>query len=465
VPEPIRQLAPYAVGCSWLGYFTALQWSVVRYRLGIVVVLTSAAVLLAVGLARRWSPRSESDGALGAVLVAVAVVTELVPFFSHAAPPDRRLLAHLMAGTAVGAAACLLVGSGVLSRPFGRSPGLVARWRAEARRSGRVCAAAVTGIGLVLWSATAIRLVPSPKIDVWVILQQAADGMADGQNPYTMTWRGSPGIKDSFTYLPWTAVILAPGRWLAGDVRWALLALMLLGLACLVGLGSGRGGALGAAILLATAPGSITQAEQAWTEPLLFACLAAWAMSLSRCRPWLAVLPLAVGCASKQHLALLLPVLACWAGFGWRRAAATGGAAALLVLPWFLADPGAFWHDTVSLLVSFHPIRFANTWFIAAQTELGRTPPFWLTGLVVLGTVATACLAVRRRQPSLAELLCWVALVLLVANLVNKQAFYNQFWLVGALLALAVAAQPSPRETSWPASMASSLAARSSHRH
>jgi hypothetical protein len=34
--------------------------------------------------------------------------------------------------------------------------------------------------------------------------------------------------------------------------------------------------------------------------------------------------------------------------------------------------------------------------------------------------------------------------VLLVANLVNKQAFYNQFWLVGAMVALSLAVQPRP---------------------
>jgi len=41
---------------------------------------------------------------------------------------------------------------------------------------------------------------------------------------------------------------------------------------------------------------------------------------------------------------------------------------------------------------------------------------------------------VWRRQPPLDVLLRWLALLLLVANLVNKQAFYNQFWLVGALV-------------------------------
>ena len=322
-------------------------------------------------------------------------------------------------------------------------------------RRGRLLSAALAGAGVVAWTSASIVLVPAPRIDVWVTLQQAADGLADGQNIYAMTWHGSPGIQDAFTYLPWTAVLLAPGRWLFGDVRWALLVALLAGLACLVALGRGRGSAgrtsslaLAAATLLALAPGSVTQAEQAWTEPLLFALVAGWALLVHRGHPWWAVLPLALGCASKQHLVLLLPLLACWSPFGWRRSLATAAAAGGLVLPWFLASPSDFWHDTVSLLVSFHPIKFANTWFIAAQTELGRTPPFWLTGLLVLGALVLACVMVRRRQPDLTELLGWMALVLLVANLVNKQAFYNQFWLVGALVALAVAATPSDQARS-----------------
>jgi hypothetical protein len=46
---------------------------------------------------------------------------------------------------------------------------------------------------------------------------------------------------------------------------------------------------------------------------------------------------------------------------------------------------------------------------------------------------------VWRRRPGVDELLRWLALVLAVANLVNKQAFYNQFWLVGALVAASLA--------------------------
>ena len=414
---------PLAVGLAavvWVGCFTALQWSVVRFRLGIVVVLTSAAVLLGTAAWRRWRVDLVPRPVLAATLVATAVVAEVVPFFSYTSASSQRWLAHGVA------TACAATGLALLVM----------------RRHGLHLGAVVAVSSLLIISSAVILLDRAPRIDVWVTLQQAADGMANGRNIYEMTWVNSPGIKDAFTYLPWTAVLLAPGRWVAGDVRWALLAWFVAGLLCLVAVGRRSANALAATVLLALAPGTTTQAEQAWTEPLLFALLAAWALLVSRGRAWWAVAPLALACASKQHMALLLPVLACWPAFGLRRTVVTGGLTGVLIAPWFVASPTAFVHDTITLLIGFHPIKFANTLFIAAQTELGWTPPFWLTGVIVLGVLALACVTVQRRRPPLHELLVWLALVLLVANLVNKQAFYNQYWLVGALVAISLAATP-----------------------
>jgi hypothetical protein len=199
--------------------------------------------------------------------------------------------------------------------------------------------------------------------------------------------------------------------------------------------------------LLLLAPGTLTQVDQAWTEPLLLAGIVWWAVLVSRGSEraaWWAVVPLALACASKQHLALLLPVLLVWRPFGVRRTLATGALTGLLIAPWFLAGPADFLHDTVTLLVSFHPIRFANTLYLLALNTFGVTLPFWVTGLVVLGALGTAVAVVWRRQPALPEVLRWLALVLLVANLVNKQAFYNQFWLAGALVVVSLAAAVQP---------------------
>ena len=472
MPARARSSQAIAFAVAWLAYFTALQWSVVRFRVAIVAVLTASTLALAVWQWRR-SRVTLTPPVVGAALAGSALATLTVPLFSYLHANGLAVATTLLVAAPLLAAALLWSG--------GERPALMA--------------AAVTALTYAAVAATAVVSDPAPKIDVWVTLQQASDALARGESFYEVTWTGSPGIKDAFTYLPWTAMLLAPGRWLAGDVRWALL---VWGLVAAVGVwalahGTGaaalvrplsrrRGGDRGASsggdrgtssgggtqaveattvgsphtgpgaawrgagvlALVFFAPGTLTQVDQAWTEPLLLAGVVWWAVLVDRGRAWWAVVPLALACASKQHLALLLPVLLVWRPFGARRAVATGALTGLLIAPWFLAGPADFVHDTITLLVSFHPIRFANTLYLLALNTFGVTLPFWVTGLVVLGTLAGVVALVRRRQPGLAELLRWLALVLLVASLVNKQAFYNQFWLVGAIVVLSLAVQPRP---------------------
>jgi hypothetical protein len=411
---------------AWLVFFTALQWSVVRYRLPIVAALTGATIALALWQWARWRVRL-TPPAVAVMLAGSALATLAVPLFSYLAPAGLALATTLLVVAPL-VAAVLLYSSG---RRASWAAGLVALTAYAA------CA------------ATAVISSPRPRIDVWVTLQQAADGLGRGENFYAMNWTGSPGIQDAFTYLPWTAVLLAPGRWLFGDVRWALACWTLVAVAGVWLLARGAAArhtgsgwvwtAASVTALLVFAPGTLTQLDQAWTEPLLLAGLVWWAVLVQRDRSWWAVIPLALACASKQHLALLLPVLLLWRPFGWRRALATGALTGVLIAPWFLASPPDFVHDTISLLVGFHPIKFANTLYLLALNTFGVTLPFAVTGVAVLGTLAAVCWTVWRRQPDLADVLRWLALVLLVANLVNKQAFYNQFWLVGALVVVSLA--------------------------
>jgi hypothetical protein len=411
--------APAVFAVAWLGYFAALQWSVVRYRIPIVIALTAATIGLGLWQWRGWRVELTRPSVV-LMLAGSALATLTVPLFSYLAPTGLAVATTLFVAAPLVAAALLWTGG---------------------RRSA-VFAAAAAILGYAAAAATAIVSDPRPHIDVWVTLQQASDGLGRGENFYAMTWVGSPGIKDAFTYLPWTAVLLAPGRWLVGDVRWALLVWTLAGVAGLWALARGRvwAAAAGTALVL-LAPGTLTQVDQAWTEPLLWTGLVWWAVLVRRGHAWWAVLPLALACASKQHLVLLLPVLLLWRPFGWRRTLATGAAAGLLVAPWFVASPADFLHDTLTLLLTFHPIVFANTLYLLALNTYGVTLPFAVTGLAVLGTLGACCWAVWRRQPDLAGLLRWLALLLLVANLVNKQAFYNQFWLVGAVVVASLVAQ------------------------
>ena len=161
---------------------------------------------------------------------------------------------------------------------------------------------------------------------------------------------------------------------------------------------------------------------------------------MARGVPWLGVLGLALALASKQHVALLLPLFAVWRPFGVRRTVVAALGAAALVAPWVIATPKGMLTSAVSLLVNWPPIRFSNTLYLAAIKNLAWTPPFWLTGLLVVAIVGSAAWAARRFDPSPARFAALAAFTLFGANLLNKQAFYNQYWFVAALVLLAWAA-------------------------
>jgi hypothetical protein len=482
----LRRSSPLATGAALLlltiGMAVATH-SVVRYKLWIVVVYTILAVALGLwvisGSARRptepteaaepadrdeapasWlrlldsarsAPLEWMGGLLAATFVLVAVFQVTVRPYTYLTSGQGWLTRWIYAGAAL----ALAVGIALSTVRRRLAPALIAL--------------GLTVVAYVVAAALLIHWDPTPKIDVWVTLQQASDGILDGKNMYTQDWSNSPGVQDAFTYLPFTALLLAPGRWFAGDVRWALMVVTLLGALAVLLLGRpGRREpaptsaaaaegpttesvmpiralvATGAAGLLLVLPGTATQVEQAWTEPLLMACLAGWALAVRRRKMVLAILCLALGVASKQHLTVLLPVLAVWPVFGWRRVIATAGLAGVFVLPWFIASPPDMIHDTVTMLVNFQPLIFADTLFIAAINELSWTPPFFLTGAAVLITLGSAIRRVHRQQPDLANVLRWAAIVLFVANLVNKQAFYNQYWLVAALVVISLAAARYP---------------------
>lgn len=437
----IRQVA----GGIALAAATGLSaYSVVRYRPAIVAGYLVAAVVLAAVLVGSRSTRRSAAGRDGdarwgpaAALISSGLITWWVPVFSYL-PPD-----------AAGRVRWILAGAGVLGGLLVLIPAATwTRWTPH-RAANAALGLAITGY--LVATVLLLRGDPAPEIDVWYTLQGAADSLARGHNIYREVWVGPPGVMAAFTYLPWTALLLAPGRWLAGDVRVALAAITVM--TALVVRGMHRPGrdpriTAGAAALLLVVPGTATQIEQAWTEPLLAACLVVAAHGILGGRWLRAILALAIGMACKQHLVLLLPLLAAWPRFGLRRTVLTALATGVAVLPWFLADPAAMFEDTVAVLVRYPPMRFADSLYIAAINEFGWMPPFWLTGVVVLAVMAAVAGYLHRHDPGPGELLCWAALVLLVANLVNKQAFYNQYWLVAALVAVGWSVNSATSETS-----------------
>lgn len=294
-----------------------------------------------------------------------------------------------------------------------------------------------------------------PLIDVWPILQGAAGGVVDGRNPYEMTFTGVPRgqVDDCFNYLPGTFLVPLPGRLLAGDVRYAEAVVLLAGVAALVwyAVRSRSATAAALAVLAGALPGSLYDVQQAWNETIVFGSLAAAGVLVAVRKPWWAAAALAVALCTKQHVVLLLPLWALWPAFGPKRALAAAAGAAAVTLPWFLANPGRFWHCVVDFFVEL-PARDDSL-------SVWQLLPGPLRMVTVLALVAVAYVLVLRGMPRTpGGLLLGCGLVLAAFALANKQSFLNQ-WLLSAQLVVAgltlLAASTRPvREVPLPAAAA-----------
>ncbi len=288
-------------------------------------------------------------------------------------------------------------------------------------------AGAAAGYALVVLGST-------PVIDVWELLQGAGRGLAQGRNPYELTFPASPPgqVGDCFTYLPATMLLTAPGVWLGGDARWAELVLLVATGALLSWHLRDRGTTrLGLALLVVVLPASVYVVQQAWTETVLLPALVATAVLADRGRIGWAAVAFGVALASKQHVVLLAPLLLL-CRFRLRDLAASAGTAAALTLPWLLANPTRFLGCTADLFLNAGARRDSlSLWLLFPEPV--RLP------LLVAALLAGYLLAWRYCPRTGSGFLVGCAVVLTTFGLVNKQTFLNQWWLVGALVVAGLA--------------------------
>jgi len=307
-------------------------------------------------------------------------------------------------------------------------------------------AAAVLGLLLTVPGGRA------PRIDVWVLLQQASLGFATGVNPYLATYPDAPleQTRTCFTYLPASMALTLPGRVL-GDVRYAEALILVLGWLAIVVVARlrGGGGAVGVAVPVATlALAGVTSmrvVQQAWTDALLVGLLLVAVALVLRGRSWWAVVPIALAGGTKQHMALLVPLLVVW--LGWRRTLAVAGLTGAFCLPWLLDAPERMWTCTARFFLDL-PATSTSISFWRFLPGPVRSPAVVLVVLLALVLGCRFVLRTRARGPveASAAFLLAAAAVLAAFDVVNKQSYLNQWWMVGQLvLAAVVVAALRPR--------------------
>ena len=405
-----------AAGIAYLGYFEPVSpaWLAI---LAVLASLTVAAVWVGAG---RAPPSARVVPGLAAVSIIVLLIWPPAAFVATGAHLAPAMVAAFSAPAAV------------LFLPLVHG---------RAARVSIVAVLALLGAGyaLVIWGGT-------PVIDVWVLLQDSARGLLHGANPYQMSFPGVPPGQDStcFTYWPGTFLATAPGNWVLGDVRWAEAGYLLVAVALTAWSAGRRSGwqeprrpALADGLALAAAIGVIPATPlvvlQAWTEPILLLGLVGAAVLIDRHPNW-AVLPLGLALASKQYMLIMVPLLAFWPRFGWRRVLATAAVAAVAVLPWLLLSLQRFQQCTISyFLHEPTPLTSLSLWrYLPAPLRLPLT---------VAATVLAAYVAIRRCPRNGAGFLLAAGATLMMFNAVNKETFTNQWWFAAALITASFALQ------------------------
>ena len=105
---------PAAVALTWVAYFGVLQWSVVRFRVPIVLVLTACTLALAWWQWARPTATALTSRSAALALLLSAVVAVTVPMFSYLPHPARTAA---VATIAAGTLACAVL----LARPGPRT--------------------------------------------------------------------------------------------------------------------------------------------------------------------------------------------------------------------------------------------------------------------------------------------------------------------------------------------------------
>ena len=193
--------------------------------------------------------------------------------------------------------------------------------------------------------------------------------------------------------------------------------------------------AIAPVIVALVLPATLRVLQQSWTDSLLLGLLTVAVMCWRSA--WV-VLPLGLALATKQHALLLLPLLPLW--LGWRRSLGAAGVAAVVGVPYFLADPDRFLTCTVSFFLDL-PMTGTSISLWTVLPDAMRSPALVVAFLLVAYGIAWRSLPRGRSTFPLAA-----ALVLCAFNLTNKQSYVNQWWLVAELLLLSAVCTGVDRE-------------------
>jgi hypothetical protein len=308
-------------------------------------------------------------------------------------------------------------------------------------------------IGIALATALRVGVIiasPSPLIDVFQLAQQGAGYLLHGANPYSMpVWgsleNGHLYAFDGYAYPPGNLLLQTVTFALAHDGRFAaVLAELVFAYALWV---VSRPLPLThrelLILLFLFTPRSLFLIEQAWTEPFIVGCFGAAACLWLARRSTAAAVAVGFTLGLKQYLAVValhFLILERRVKY-WLIALAAASAA---FIPFALIDVRSLWKNGLLHVMGLEFSDMTLTVASALNHWRGWRPNPTLSGLVGVAFAAGFPLALRRVPPLLRYLLS-VTGTLFGTFLFGARAYGNYYYLVGALILLAMAVQVLPQ--------------------
>jgi hypothetical protein len=309
------------------------------------------------------------------------------------------------------------------------------------------------GLGLCLFlGGWVVGKTAEYPIDVAAFQREACARLLEGQNPYTGSYSIPPGgtqflgdevLTDgkinTFPYPPGSLLLVLPGYYFLGDVRWSLLAAAVAALGVSIAAARRAGLPAGHPAELAIwaffcHPTTWVVLELAWTEPLLLLAIGVSILALADSRPRVQAGALAAVLTAKQYGLLWGGQLLRQRPQAWRSCALAAGIAVVLMLPFIVWDPSAAWRG----MVRFHLVSPFRTDCASVPALVAVQTGYQLSPLLGFGMAITAILVMGQSPKPLGQLVLGGAAAYLAFIAFNKAAHMNYYWLVQGLLAGAV---------------------------
>ncbi len=324
-------------------------------------------------------------------------------------------------------------------------PFLTGRWKEH--RFLRLGRFALLAIALAIAGSGVIQSSPRPFIDVWTVQQGGAEAMSNGRNPYTAVAVKDTGPRDAadvpYVYPPMQMFLTLPSYLLGGDVRFTMLASLLLAGFALRFIVQKSGRALpavvedGPALVIWTMPKLLFVLEQAWVDPVQVMLVCAAAAAVVTKRPILIAVAFGIVLTAKQTMFWTVGLAGILLGFTRRQWVIVAGVGAASLIPFALADFKQLKHSLLDFVSALPDRPDALTFNIWLARKSGWMLP---TALAFPFAAMVAGVSAWRMPRTLQHWALATLATYTIFFVFNKWAFANYYFTLGGLAALAAAA-------------------------